>query len=315
MDNFKKTILELKNQLSSSDVSFLNLSKANNAGIDALIIIGMGGSGQVGDIILNLKKDLNIKVPVVCWKDWGIPKTQFKKPLYVFISYSGNTEETISGLKGVKNKCIVTSGGEMLKIARNQKIPCVIFNNPGIKPRQGNGLIFSSTIKLLNKYFTNIKINKICLKNYEKKGSLLSQKLKNKIILVYSSSENYYLAYNWKTRLNETSKSICFSGILPEICHNEIEILENKRFKKDLVIIFLTGSKEKKEINTKIKKLKTLFKIKKIQFLDIKNEGENKIEEAFNSILLADWTSYYLAKINKANPGTNNLIDILKSLK
>jgi len=315
IEQFKKTIKEFKNQLSFESIKFFNLEKINKTNLDVIIIIGMGGSGQVGDIISNLKKELDIKIPILCWKNWNLPKNTFKNPLYIFISFSGNTEETISGIKIAKNKAIVTSGGEMLKIANKQRLPLAYFINSGIKPRQGNGIMFFAILGILKQCFSNLKINKISIKNYESASSSIAAKLKNKIILLYSSSQNYFLSYNWKTRLNETGKSLAFTSILPEACHNEIEIFENKKFRKNIKVVIFRDNNDGKEIKNRIEKVKKLLKLKNIEFLEIKIEGKNKLESTFNSMALADWISYHLAKITGVNPEENNLIDTLKSIR
>ncbi len=316
MENFEKTIKDFSKQLSSKNIFFLNSENIKNTEkIDAIVLIGMGGSGQVGDIILNLKSELGIKIPVLVWKDWGLPTIKYKNPLYIFISFSGNTEETISGISNAKNKALVASGGKIMQIAKKQKLPIAYFSNNEIKPRQAGGILFFAVTSLLKKYFPEIKINNLEIKNWEKRGKSIAQKIKNKIALLYSSSENYYLAYNWKTRLNETSKTPAFSGIIPEICHNEIEIFENNGFKKQSIVILFEDKNDRQEIKKRMEKVKKIFTAKKINFLIIKTESRDKSENAFNSLVLADWVSYYLAKGQKINPAQTKLIDALKKLR
>ena len=153
MDNFKKAILEFNKQLSFKSLNISNLNKLKNINPDAIIIIGMGGSGFMGDIISAFKKELNIPVPIVVWKNFGLPETQYKNPLFIFISFSGDTEETISEFNGVKNKAVVCSGGALSKLAKIQKIPTIIFKNPGIKPRQGSGIMFCGITTILKATF------------------------------------------------------------------------------------------------------------------------------------------------------------------
>lgn len=316
MDKFKKNILNFSEQLSLKTIEFSNLNKLKKEKIDAIIIIGMGGSGQIGDIIAGLKNELNLPVPIICWKDYGLPKTSFENPLYIFISFSGNTEETLSGLNNAKLKAIVTSGGKMLAMAKREKFPLASFINPGIKPRQGGGFMFSAALGILKNIFPGIKTKNIKINNPpaggEKECLAVAEKMKGKIILLYSSQKNSYLAYNWKTRINETSKSLAFTGIIPEICHNEIEMLNNKKFSKNILIIFIKNEPEDSRVKQKIQKLEKVFKIKKINYLNIEPKGKNELERAWNCLVFADWTSYYLAKINKTNLAKTGLIDLLK---
>ena len=61
-----------------------------------ILIVGMGGSGVVGDVLkLILNQHTNIDVEVR--KTYNLSKTQIAaKPFCLFISYSGNTEETVN---------------------------------------------------------------------------------------------------------------------------------------------------------------------------------------------------------------------------
>jgi glucose/mannose-6-phosphate isomerase len=316
MDQFKKTIIDFKNQLSFKPLKFSNLNKLKNLKPDGIVIVGMGGSGQIGDIISSLKKELNLPVPVLCWKDYFLPETNFKNPLFIFISFSGNTEETLSGINMAKNKAIVCSGGKLAKISKKLNIPTAIFENIGIKPRQGNGLMFYGTLGILKACFPKMKIKEVFIKpGLEKTGKEIAKKISNKIVLLYSSLKNNRIAYNWKTRLNETSKTPAFSEIIPEICHNEIEIFENKIFSKKMAIVLIEDDSDSIFIKNKIKKLKKVFTKNKIYFISIYLNGKNLSEKTWNSLVLADWTSYYLAELNKVNPEETSLIDLLKSIK
>ncbi|MBU4348367.1 hypothetical protein KJ671_02640 [Patescibacteria group bacterium] len=317
MDNFKKAILEFNKQLSFKSLTVNNLNKLKNINPDAVIIIGMGGSGFVGDMVSAFQKELNIPAPIIVWKNFGLPRTQYKNPLFIFISFSGNTEETISEFNGVKNKAVICSGGLLFKMAKTQKVPTIIFKNPGIKPRQGSGIMFCGIMAILKATFPKIKINRKGPSELEseKTGKEIAKKIKNKIILLYSSQKNSFLAYIWKTKLNETSKIPAFCGVIPEICHNEIELFENKILSQKILIIFIKDDSDVISIKKKMNKLEKIFKKNNNYFMSIKIKGKSYIERAWNNIILADWATYYLAKLNKVDPSVTKLIDLLKSTK
>jgi len=60
-------------------------------GIENVVIAGMGGSGIAGKIF----QELYTKQPVNLVTSYDIPEYTGKKTLFIAISYSGNTEETI----------------------------------------------------------------------------------------------------------------------------------------------------------------------------------------------------------------------------
>jgi glucose/mannose-6-phosphate isomerase len=315
MEQFKKGLIEFNKQLSFGAIDFFNLNKLKNKNTDAIIIVGMGGSGQVGDMIAGLNKELNIPVPVIVWKNFGLPEINYKNPLFIFISFSGNTAETISGFKKVKNRAVVCSGGKLLKIAKKERVPIAYFKDPGIKPRQGGGLMFYGAIGILKNIFQEIMVTSVKLENTEKEGRAIAKKIKNNIVLIYGSQKNEYLCYNWKTRLNETPKNPAFSGIIPEICHNEIEIFENKNFLSELIVLFIEDDSDTTTNKNIIKKIKKVFNKNGVKFISVALKGKNELTRAWNALSLADWISYYLAEENGLSPAKTNLIDELKSLK
>ena len=60
----------------------------------------MGGSGVVGNIFQEYYRGK----PVITVGDYGIPDFVNEKTLFIGISYSGNTEETLDNTEEAKNK-------------------------------------------------------------------------------------------------------------------------------------------------------------------------------------------------------------------
>ena len=89
-------VLNLGNQLTTD----LETSEGfTSVDYKRILIVGMGGSGVAGDVLkLILNQHTNIDVEVR--KTYNLTKNQIAaRPFCLFISYSGNTEETISVAK------------------------------------------------------------------------------------------------------------------------------------------------------------------------------------------------------------------------
>ena len=63
--------------------------------IDNVVVTGMGASAISGDIVRCLFRD-KLEVPIVVNRDYDLPKWAKKDTLTIFVSYSGNTQETLS---------------------------------------------------------------------------------------------------------------------------------------------------------------------------------------------------------------------------
>ena len=74
-----------------------------------IVVQGMGGSGITGKILENLFKD-ELKIPIQTVNDYEIPEYVSNKTLFIAVSYSGGTEETLSGARKARNKQIIGIG-------------------------------------------------------------------------------------------------------------------------------------------------------------------------------------------------------------
>ncbi len=72
--------------------------------VDKVVILGMGGSAIGGDLVRSLVQS-EAKIPVIVHRDYGLPAFVDDKTLLIASSYSGNTEETLSGFEpALKNR-------------------------------------------------------------------------------------------------------------------------------------------------------------------------------------------------------------------
>ena len=69
--------------------------------VKRIMVAGMGGSAVSGDI---LKAYLRDKIDVTVNKDYSLPELAGKETLLFIVSYSGNTEETISAFRTAQRK-------------------------------------------------------------------------------------------------------------------------------------------------------------------------------------------------------------------
>src|SRR3989338_7857564 len=80
----------------------LTLSKGIKIGrrVSNILVLGLGGSGIGGDILKSIVQTL----PVIVIKDYNIPDFVNEETLVFAVSYSGNTEETLSAVTQAKNR-------------------------------------------------------------------------------------------------------------------------------------------------------------------------------------------------------------------
>ena len=297
---------------------------------DRILIVGMGGSGVAGDVLkLILNKHTNIDVEVR--KTYNLTKNHSStRPFCLFISYSGNTEETVSAVKDAINEnlewSVISSGGELLELATKYnknfvKVPT------GLQPRAAFGLMTKAVINFLpnsiksnflnasddaGNYLNNL-IEDVSNEVFDISKNIANQ-IGTKTAVIYAGSElTYLVAQRWKTQINENSKSKAYVGFMPEIHHNEILSWEadQEGSKNNFILILLRGDDHKK-IDNRFEITKELIG-SKVDILDVRNiSSENLIKDLLHLVLIGDLVSVELANQLKIDPFNIDAIENLK---
>lgn len=309
---------------SAENVKIENLIRQPAEKIKKIIICGMGGSALPADILKIYLQENKIILPVKIHRDYDLPYSADKETdLVICISYSGNTEETLSAfekarISGFKIMAIA-SGGKLAELCRQYGIPIVIIPK-GLQPRLALGYQFSALIKILancelikNNLLDDILSleNLLKPKTLETYGKKIAKKLKDKIPLIYASKKFKNLARIWKIKFNENSKIPAFSNYFPELNHNELVGFENDGYPISVIILRdaldQTKIKKRMELTAKILRKRGID----VDFIDI--IGKDILYKVFSNILLADWASYYLALEYKINPTPVKIVEELKA--
>ncbi len=319
MDIYEKNIRDFNKQLSLQAVKGLNFERLTKKKPDSVTVVGMGGSGFIGTLLEATREEINLEVPVFIVKDNTLPHIPSENPLLVFISFSGNTEETIdcfeSALKrfGRERTAVVTGGGFLLDEASKKGVPLVTFDRGFLTPRQSSGLMYYGLGKVLKRLLKlrlgeyETKINPAALRE---EGFTIARKLRGKNALIYSGNTMSHLSYIWKTNLNETSKNGAFSNVYPEVNHNEIVGFDNLYGPWTLLFLGDYPRGFEKKIGFLARKLKR----KNIQMINVKMKGGNFMEKTWNGIILSHWVSFSLALLNGVEPSRVKIIEELKSI-
>ncbi|UCG82879.1 MAG: bifunctional phosphoglucose/phosphomannose isomerase, partial [Dehalococcoidia bacterium] len=99
--------------------------------MDKVVILGMGGSAIGGDLLSNLVADES-RAFVSVHRGYDLPSFVDSSTLVIASSYSGMTEETLSSfrqaLSGSAKKLVISTGGELKKLAEQNSIPVFTIN-------------------------------------------------------------------------------------------------------------------------------------------------------------------------------------------
>ncbi len=290
--------------------------------IDKVVICGMGGSGIAGHLINGAYGE---KFSVRVASDYR-PGYLDAKTLVILISYSGNTEETLSCFEKAKAKTSylagITTGGKLEEMMGGN-YPMIKLKS-GFPPRAAIAYLFGGVHKILEAYGLVPSIAKeidatvsqlagkvqAVFEDSSKEQNIAKQiasSLKGKIAIIYAADPAYSCAaYRMKCQINENANSPAFWHCFPEMNHNEIEAYYHQDL--PLVPIILSDFDLGERYKTRVEIFSKLLDEK----IDIFAEGNSYIEKVFSLIFIGDMISYYLAVENGVDPFAIDNIYFLK---
>ncbi|MBI2042217.1 MAG: bifunctional phosphoglucose/phosphomannose isomerase [Candidatus Nealsonbacteria bacterium] len=270
---------------------------------DGVLICAMGGSALPADIFQIWLEAYKIGLPLYIHRNYGIPEMTDKNHLVVCISYSGNTEETLSAFEEARAKKLkvaaITSGGKLAQLCEQYGLPAIIIPSD-YPPRMATGFLLSALMKLLvncgiiDNGLENIAALEKSLKprTLEIQGKNLAKKIKGKLPVVYASERLRNLARIWKIKFNENSKIHSFYNYFPELNHNEINSYVAPA---NLHLLILKDETDSPQIQKRMDLTKEILEKRGFPVDIIKIRGKDILYKVFDNLLLSDWASYYLA--------------------
>ncbi len=302
-------------------------------GFKNIVVLGMGGSAIGGDLLSNYLAD-ELSIPIIVIRGYNIPKFVSEDSLVFAVSYSGNTEETISAL----SKCVeveakviaLSSGGWLENLSKDYNFPLIKVPS-GIQPRSALGYLFFPILKVLEglgfikqrteeleeminimqELSTEYGSKSLAEHNFAKKIAL---SLYQCLPLIYGSEGLFEaVTMRWKTQINENSKWPCFWNILSELDHNEIVGYEiDNQINKQAKVVYLEDKEGNPRISQRYEITKKIIDQKVAEFILCPSKGKGKLSRMFSLIYLGDIVSCYLAILNKVDPSPVACIENLK---
>ena len=289
-----------------------------------VVICGVGGSALPANILDSV---VITKIPLYVHRDYNLPSIANKDSLIICISYSGNTEETISALEEAIHKNItvvsITTGGKIEKMCEKHNIALIKIPS-GIQPRSATGYLFSTLSTVLNncKIIDDIsddilntakELEKRNL-DLEKEGKMLAKKMAKKIPVVYASNSFKTAARIWKIKFNENSKIPAFYNYFPELNHNEMVGFTDKKNISGFYVLIIRDKQDHSRTLKRMELMSSILKKKSVKNSFIETIDGSMMLKFFEILLLGDWTSYYIAINNKIDPTPVEMVEEFKKL-
>jgi len=311
------------------------IAKPLNAGYPkpkTIIVSGMGGSAIGGELLKDWARD-RTAVPIEVCREYSLPEYANKATLVFVVSYSGETEETLSVLlDAIKRKCMIvciSSGGKLREFAEKMSFPHLLVPS-GMAPRATLPYLFmpmptileklglvsdvdteiSEAIKILRQVSAENSPEKEASNNFSKK---LALGVNGTVPAIYGFGFYRAVAQRFKTQLNENSKNPAKWEFFPELDHNEIVGWEAaKEFAKCFSVVFIRDVDEPREIHQRIEVTKELMSREIGKLFEVWSKGKSSLAKMSSVICTGDFTSVYLAVLRGIDPTPVKTIVLLK---
>lgn len=300
--------------------------------ITKVVVLGMGGSALAA-LVAKTWLDGEMIVPFEVVRDYTLPQYVDFNTLVIASSYSGNTEETLAGLKQARQKnaqvAIIAAGGKLVDAAKEHDIAHVILPL-GMQPRMALICGLRAVVALLGHFgivsydrFAEIAEVSDWLgeqtkqwtpdvstdKNLAKQLALLSV---GKTPVFYAGPLMAPVAYKWKISWNENAKNVAFWNAYPEFNHNEFMGWASHPVEKPFAVFDLVSNFEHPRILKRIELSDRLLSGRRPKAHTVTVEGDSIIAQLLWGCILADFASSYTAILNGVDPTPVALIEKLK---
>jgi glucose/mannose-6-phosphate isomerase len=291
--------------------------------LNKILFLGMGGSAIGGSLIKDWAYSKSL-VPIEVCRDYVVPAYVDNRTLVFAVSYSGDTEETLSAFSQALDKgCFgfgLSSGGFLEKLCAKRGIPWIKVPE-GFQPRAALPYLFIPPLIILEKLGViegvkndvrkavevliqvreNIKASTPIERNLAKK---LASQIFGTFPLIIGFREFSNVAYRFKDQLNENSKILSKFEVLPELNHNEVVGWEgiSPELAKLISVIFIRDADEPLEIKTRIEVTKKIMNRKTNCIYEVRALGGTKLAKMLSTIYVCDFISFYLAILNRKDP-------------
>ena len=304
--------------LEGMELSLKKKDKILNYKWNSILFCGMGGSGIGGKITKGLFNESS-PYPLETNSDYEIPGWVDSSTLVVGVSYSGNTEETLSAIKKSMERGAITigitTGGKLSEIIEE-----VIKVPGGLPPRCAIGYLTVPQILLATGFNQDVirelhetaHLLKEHFQGIIQEAGEVAKKISHLTPVIYASAQYLSpISYRFQCQFNENSKTFAHSHSIPEMNHNEIMGLKKM---EGYALLWLFD----KSIDSRyIKRVEITNSIvsgnfSTTLFLKPMEAFTTKISKAFYYIVLGDLISYFMAEEKGVDPFSIKEIDELK---
>ncbi len=314
IDRFPDNLLEPARHLSSIK------TRSRGPGVQNLVLMGMGGSASAADVALDWLGN-EIHIPAVIHRDRNLPRFVGPKTLFVAISYSGQTLETLTAFREARRRGSmlvgIGSGGKLASICKSFNVPFVkVATTVASRAALGQLMVAAGVVlesqglvhdtlpeivragRELVRLRSRVRAEVPSLRNPAKR---LASLLKGQFVVTYSLQRMSSVARRFKNQLAENSKVASKYDVLPEAGHNEVEAWHRQSL--PLLPLIIRDWKESAFESAIVRAFSsTIGNANSTKPLEVRLTAHGRLSRLLSPILFLDYVSVYLALLRGIDP-------------
>ena len=299
-----------------------------------LLVLGMGGSAIGADLLQGMIGD-QFSRPGIVNRTYTIPRWVGRDTLVLVCSYSGNTEETLSGAQAAARQgatlMAITSGGRLADWAVHSRIPLLRIPQ-GLPPRAAVGYLTFVPMALfaqlgwVSKKSLPVEQAYAGAKRFiafrlapsvptrSNPAKQIARSLVGRLPVLYGPAGGWEgITYRWRTQIEENSKSLAFHHIFPEATHNEISgWFQPKSVVKKTTAVFISDPAVHPRILQRMEFTKRIIRTQGARVVTLQAPGRSILERMLGLITLGDFVSVYLGLLYRIDPTPVERVEALK---
>ncbi|WP_049564662.1 SIS domain-containing protein [Nonomuraea sp. SBT364] len=309
----------------------------------AVVVTGMGGSALAGDMLAAVCGN-SAPLPVVTLRSYQLPGWVGAADLVVAISWSGETQETLSvaaeavrrgcrllalGAPGSALEAVATQAGAVyvpLPVAGRARADLWLVTIPLVVAASSLGLaradeaLYERVAGVLEGIAHRCRPSS---ESFINPGKSLALDLAESVPMIWGSSRPAAVAaYRLACRLNTDAGYPAVSGELPEVAHNQVAVFDGPLAGRDIFaeehgrtvrLVLMRDTEEHPRVAETREAVLRLAQDRGVPVSELSAEGEHPLERLASLVGLADYAATYLALGYGIDPTTVAPIAELKS--
>ena len=290
--------------------------------ISAVVVCGMGGSGIAADVVRSVHAG-SAGVPIAGWKANGLPGFCGPSTLVLAVSYSGNTEETLSSFDAAVERgsavVSISSGGALADRTSAERRRHVAIPSDVPMPRAAVGYLAGAALGVIEATSLAPSVGDDVSRAAARLDELaallgpdrsiadneakaLALWLAGRTPVIWGSEGvAEAAALRWKNQMNENAKIPAWCAVLPELDHNEIEGW-GAGTGAPFGLIVLRHAAEDPRTGERIDASLEAIRDSGLSVRQVWAEGRAPLEDLFSLMMKADFASVYLAVLRGVDP-------------